>query len=115
AFLALAVLALMHPSSVATAVVLSIPVQSEVMLPFVRGEITLTQLLLFGLIAGWGVVFWRRRIWLDSVVIGFLLVLAAYAISFIVVDEPSLWFQESYRWAVAGIFYIICRSVIREW
>ncbi len=112
---AVALLALIHPPSVAAAVVLSIPVQSEFMLPFVRGELTVTQLLLFGLIAGWGVIFWRRRIWLDSIVVGFLLVLAAYAISFIAVDDPTLWFQESYRWAVAGVFYVICRSVIHEW
>jgi O-antigen ligase len=44
-----------------------------------------------------------------------LLVLAAYAVSFIAVDEPGLWFQESYRWAIAGVFYVICRSVIDDW
>ena len=112
---ATALLALMQPAWVVAAAVLSVPVQSEVMLPFVRGELTLTQLMLFGLIVGWGIIFWRRRIWLDSIVVGFLLVLAAYAVSFIAVDEPSLWFQESYRWAVAGIFYVICRSVIHGW
>ncbi len=112
---AIAILALLHPASVVAVVVVSIPVQSEVMLPFVRGEMTFTQLVLFGLIAGWGALFWRRRIWLDSVVVGFLLVLAAYAVSFIAVDDPGLWFQESYRWAVAGVFYLICRSVITEW
>lgn len=112
---AIAVLAGLHPPSIVAAVVLSIPVQSEIMLPFVRGEITLTQLMLFGLIAGWGILFWRRKIWLDSIVVGFLMVLAAYAVSFIAVDEPSLWFQESYRWAAAGVFYVICRSVIHQW
>lgn len=112
---AISLFAMMQPALVVAAVVLSIPVQSDVMLPFIIGELTLTQLTLFSLIAGWGVIFWRRRIWLDSIVVGFLLVLAAYAVSFIAVDEPSLWFQESYRWAVAGVFYIICRSVIREW
>lgn len=109
------ILALKHPEIVVAGVVASIPVQSEVMLPFVRGEITVTQLLLFGLIAGWAAMFWRRKIWVDSVVIGFILVLAAYTVSFIAVDDPGLWFQESYRWAVAGIFYIICRSVIDSW
>lgn len=112
---AVALLATIAPAIVVAGVVASIPVQSEVMLPFVRGELTVTQVVLFGLIAGWGVLFWRRRIWLDSVVVGFLLVLAAYAVSFIAVEEPGLWFQESYRWAVAGVFYVICRSVINDW
>ena len=115
ALAALAVLALMRPSISVAAVVLSIPVQSEVMLPFVRGEITVTQLTLSGLIIGWGILFWSRRIWLDSVVVGFVLVIAAYVVSFIAVDSPGLWFQETYRWLVAGIFYIICRSVLTEW
>lgn len=108
-------LAVIQPAVVAAVVVASIPVQSSIMLPFVRGEITMTQLTVFGLIAGWGVLFWRRRIWLDSIVVGFLLILAAYAVSFIAVDDPGLWFQETYRWAIAGVFFIICRSVINTW
>ena len=115
ALASLATLALVQPAMVVAAVIASIPVQSSVMLPFVRGEITLTQLAVFGLVAGWGVVFWQRRIWLDSIVVGFLLVLAAYTISFMAVDDPGLWFQETYRWAIAGVFYVICRSVIDTW
>ncbi|MCA9832472.1 MAG: O-antigen ligase family protein [Thermomicrobiales bacterium] len=110
-----ACIALLQPAMVAALVVASIPIQSEVMLPFVRGELTVTQLTLFGLIAGWGVIFWKRRIWLDSVVVGFLCLLAAYCFSFLAVDTPSLWFEETYRWAVAGLFYVICRSVITSW
>lgn len=112
---AVALLSIKRPELAIAGVVASIPVQSEIMVPFVAGELTLTQVMLFGLIAGWGVVFWTRRIWVDSIVVGFLLVLAAYAVSFIAVDDPGLWFQESYRWAVAGIFYVICRSVIDSW
>lgn len=112
---AISILAAVNPAVVVAAVVLSIPVQSALDIPFVRGELTLTQLVLFGLIAGWGALFWRRRIWFDSIVVGFLLVLAAYVVSFIAVDSPGLWFQETYRWAVAGIFYIICRSIISSW
>lgn len=115
ALAAVALLATVAPAIVVALVVASIPVQSEVMLPFVRGELTVTQVVMFGLIAGWGVLFWRRRIWLDSIVVGFLLVLAAYAVSFIAVDEPGFWFQESYRWAIAGVFYVICRSVLDDW
>lgn len=111
----LALLAAVNPTWLVAAVVLSIPVQDVVMLPFVRGSITVTQLLLFALFIGWGALFWRRRIWLDSVVVGFLLVVAAYAISFIAVESPGLWFQETYRWAVAGVFYIVCRSVVTDW
>lgn len=115
---ALAAFALMsakRPEFGVAAVVASIPVQSEFMLPFVIGELTVTQLTLFGLIAGWVVLFWTRKIWLDSVVVGFILVMAAYAVSFLAVDDPGLWFQETYRWAVAGVFYIICRSVVNGW
>lgn len=115
---ALAAIALMgakRPEFGVAAVVASIPLQSEIMLPFVVGELTVTQVTLFGLIAGWGALFWTRKIWLDSVVVGFLLVLAAYAVSFIAVDDPGLWFQETYRWAVAGVFYVICRSVVTSW
>ena len=115
AFGLLAILAALRPQILVAFVVLTIPVQSEVMLPFVGSEITFTQLALFSLIAGWGVIFWRRKIWLDSVVVGFLLVLAAYSVSFIAVDSPSNWFQETYRWMVAGIFYVICRSVLADW
>lgn len=115
AFGALSLLAVIRPQVSVAIVVLGIPVQSEIMLPLLGGGITFTQLTLFSLIAGWGVVFWRRRIWLDSIVVGFLLVLAAYFISFIAVDSPSNWLEESYRWAIAGVFYVICRSVISGW
>lgn len=115
ALVTLAVLGAFKPEVMVAVVVLSVPVQSGIMLPFVRGELTMTQLTLFGLIAGWGAIFWRRKIWVDSIVVGFLLVLAAYVISFLAVDNPSLWFQETYRWAVAGIFYVICRSVLHDW
>lgn len=112
---AIALMSAKRPEYGVAAVVASIPVQSEVMMPFVAGELTFTQVALFGLIAGWGGLFWRRKIWLDSVIVGFLLVMAAYAVSFIAVDDPGLWFQETYRWAVAGVFYVICRSVIDGW
>lgn len=115
ALASVAVVAALHPPVVVAAVVLSIPVQSSLMLPFVRGEITFTQLAMFGLVFGWAALFWKRKIWLDSVTVGFLLVLAAYVISFVAVDSPSLWFQETYRWAIAGVFYVICRSVITGW
>ncbi|MCO5217070.1 MAG: O-antigen ligase family protein [Thermomicrobiales bacterium] len=115
ALMTIAALAFLQPASIACLVILSIPVQSEVMLPFVRGEITVTQLLLFGLVPGWAIVFWKRRIWLDSIVIGFLLVLAALVVSFVAVETLSLWFQETYRWAIAGLFYLICRSVMTDW
>src|SRR5690606_29976714 len=101
-----------RPEYGVAAVVASIPVQSEVMMPFVAGELTFTQVALFGLIAGWGGLFWTRKIWLDSVVVGFALVMAAYAVSFMAVDDHGLWFQETYRWAAACVFYVICRSVI---
>ena len=115
ALAAIAALAIGQPAMVVAAVVASIPMQSTIMLPFVRGEITITQLAIFGLIAGWGIVFWRRRIWLDSIVVGFLLVVAAYAVSFVAVDDPGLWFQETYRWAIAGVLFVIARSVITCW
>lgn len=111
----IASVALLQPAVVVAMVVVSIPVQSEVMVPFVRGDLTVTQLLLLGLIAGWVVIFWKRRIWLDSIVVGFLCLLAAYFFSFLAVDSPSLWFEETYRWAIAGIFYVVCRSVITSW
>lgn len=115
ALVAIALLATKHPAIAVAAVVGSIPVQSEIMLPFIRGELTVTQLAIFGLIAGWAALLWQRRIWVDSIVVGFLLVLAAYFVSFIAVDDPGLWFQESYRWAIAGVFYVICRSVVIGW
>lgn len=115
ALAAVACVALVRPSLVVASVILSVPIQSAIVLPFVRGEITVTQLMLFGLIPGWLFVFWTRRIWLDSIVVGFMFVVAAYVFSFVVVNSPSLWFQETYRWAVAGVFYVICRSVITAW
>lgn len=115
AFGTLALLSMVQPSIGAALVVLSVPVQSTMAMPFVRGQLTFTQLVLFALIAGWGVLIWRRRIWLDSIVVGFVLVIAAYVVSFIAVDVPGNWFQETYRWAVAGAFYLICRSVITNW
>lgn len=115
AIAAISVVSSIRPQVVVAGVVLTIPVQSAVTMPFVRGELTLTQVAMFGLIVGWGALFWKRRIWLDAVVVGFLLVLAAYTVSFIAVDNPSNWFQETYRWAIAGVFYVICRSVIADW
>lgn len=115
AILAVALLALVRPEWVVAGVVASVPVQSAVVMPFIRGEFTVTQIVMFGLIIGWGGVFWRRRIWLDSIVVGFMLVLAAFVISFIQVESVGVWAQETYRWAIAGLFYVIARSVLTKW
>lgn len=115
ALITMAALSLVNPALGVAFVVASIPVQSVIMLPFLRGELTVTQVFMFGLIAGWGVIFWRRRIWVDSVVVGFLAVMAAFVISFVATDTLSLWFQETYRWVIAGVLYVIARSVLASW
>ncbi|HWV24152.1 MAG TPA: O-antigen ligase family protein, partial [Thermomicrobiales bacterium] len=33
----------------------------------------------------------------------------------IAMDDPGLWVGEVYRWAIAALFFIICRSVLRDW
>lgn len=97
------------------ALVLSIPIQESAVVPFVRGELSYTQIALFGLILGWGVTFYRYRIWLDSIVLGYLAVFAAFSISLVAMDDPGLWVGEVYRWAAAAAFFVICRSVLRSW
>lgn len=97
------------------AVVLSVPLQEAYTVPFVRGDLTYTQVLLAGLVLGWAVTFYRYRIWLDSVVLGFLAIFSAFSISLVAMDDPGLWFGEVYRWAAAAIFFVVCRSVLRSW
>lgn len=93
----------------------SIPIQDMVLLPFVRGELTITQVVLFGFVLGWLVTIYRVRPWLDGVVAGFLLVFAAFAISLVEMDEPGLWIGEVYRWLAAGVVYVIARAILRSW
>ncbi len=93
----------------------TIPIQDTVLLPFVRGELTATQVVLFGFVLGWVVTIYRARPWLDGIVIGYLLVFAAFSISLAQMDEPSLWAAEVYRWMVAGVVYVIARAILRSW
>lgn len=106
---------IIDPTVGLAAVVLSVPVQEALVVPFIRNELTYTQITLFGLVLGWGVTFYRYRIWLDSIVLGFIAVFAAFSISLIEMDSPGLWFGEVYRWAAAAGVYVIARSVILRW
>lgn len=103
-------LAVVRPEWMIAAVAASIPLQESVLLQDFRGDLTYTQIAIGALILGWGALFWRRRIWLDSIVVGFLLVFAAFIFSMQETDSPGLWFGEVYRWGTAGLFYVICRS-----
>jgi putative inorganic carbon (hco3(-)) transporter len=96
-------------------VLATIPVQDASMLPFVRGELTFTQVALFGFVLGWAVTLSRHRIRVDSVVVGFLLVFAAYSISLVETDDMALWFGEMYRWAAAFAAFVVARSVLTSW
>ena len=103
------------PPAMIALVLLSVPVQDAVVLPIVFGEVTLTQIAVIGLSVGWGIILWRRAVWLDGVWWWFLIVLAALLISIIAMDESGSWAGEVYRWGVAAGFYLICRSALREW
>jgi O-antigen ligase len=109
------IVAIINPPLMVAAVLFSIPIQESAVVPFVRGELTYTQIALFGLVMGWAVTFYRRRIWLDSIVLGFLAVFAAFSLSLVEMDSISLWAGEVYRWAAAAAFFVICRSVLRSW
>jgi putative inorganic carbon (HCO3(-)) transporter len=106
---------ILHPAVGLAGVVASIPVQDAILIPFVRGELTYTQVVLAGAVLGWAVTINRYRIWLDSVVVGFVTVFAALSISLVEMDSQGLWAGEAYRWAVAGLFYLLCRSVLTSW
>src|SRR5699024_995844 len=110
-----AALAMISPRIMIAVVIMTVPVQQGVMLPYVRGGFTLTQVAIFGLVIGWGLTFWRHRVWLDAITLGYAAVGAAFLISLIAMDEPGLWLGEVYRWAVAALFFVICRSVLRDW
>lgn len=110
-----AIIAWFMPQAMIAMVVLSVPAQDAILMPFVRGEITLTQITVFGLIAGWGIGFWRYRIWLDSILMWSLGIMAALILSFLATDDTGVWVGELYRWAVAIAFFVICRSVLRDW
>lgn len=93
----------------------SIPIQDMVSLPFVRGELTVTQVILSGFVLGWLVTIYRARPWLDGIVAGFLVVFAAFSISLAEMDDPGLWASEVYRWLAAGIVYVIASATLRSW
>lgn len=110
-----AALTFVSPASMIGVLVLTIPVQEAVLLPHPRGDFTLTQIAVFGLVIGWGLTFWRYRIWLDSITLWYAMIGGAFLISLIAMDDPGLWFGEAYRWGVAAILFIIARSVLRDW
>lgn len=105
----------LRPTAGLAAVVVSVPVQNAVMLSFVTGELTYTQICIAGLTLGWLLSIRRYRIWLDAVVVGFALVMAAWLHSFLATDSLTLFLEENYRWAVAGLIYLVARSVLRRW
>jgi O-antigen ligase len=110
-----AILAWIAPSVMVALVIVTIPIQEAVMLPYIRGDFTLTQIAIFGLVIGWGLSFWRHRIWLDSITMWYLAIAGAFCIALIAMDEPGLWAGEVYRWGIAALFFVICRSVLRNW
>ncbi len=110
-----AVLAWVSPAVMVALVVATVPIQESVLLPNIRGDLTFTQIVLAGLVIGWGLSFWRYRIWLDAITLWFVAIGGALLISLIAMDDQGLWAGEVYRWAIAGIFFVICRSVLREW
>lgn len=93
----------------------TVPIQDKVLVPFVRGDLTVTQIVLSGFVLGWLVTIHRDRPWLDGIVAGFLLVFAAFSISLAEMDEPGLWAAEVYRWLAAGVVYVIARAILRSW
>lgn len=116
ALIALGVLlTIVCPSMMIAVVVATVPMQEAILLPYLRGDLTLTQIAVFGLVIGWTLTFWRHRIWLDAITMWYAAIGAALLISLIAMDETGLWAGEVYRWAVAALFFLICRSVLRDW
>jgi O-antigen ligase len=108
-------LALIAPVVTISLVVMTVPVQDSVVLPFFRGELTLTQIAVSAMIVGWVMALRRYRVWLDSITLGFLAIGAAFLVSFIATDDLGLWAGEVYRWVIAAVFFVICRSILRDW
>lgn len=110
-----AITALLYPPAIVAAVILSVPIQDAVVLPIAGNTFTITQITMLGLVAGWGVSVWRRNVWLDGVWWWFVAVLGALILSLAATDDLGLWAGEFYRWGVTAVFYLICRSVLRDW
>jgi O-antigen ligase len=109
------VLAWVAPAVMITLVLVTVPVQEAVMLPYFRGDFTLTQIAVFGLAAGWGLSFLRYRITVDAITLWYIAIGGAFCISLVAMEEPGLWAGEVYRWGIAALFFVICRSVLRDW
>lgn len=109
-----AVVAWFVPAAMVAVVIVTVPIQDLVVLPFVAGSLTLTQIALFGLALGWGLGFWRRTIWLDGIFWWFVAILGALSFSLIAAAEVGPWAEELYRWAAAALFYLVARSVLRD-
>lgn len=109
------VLTWIAPSVMITFVLVTVPVQEAVLLPYFRGDFTLTQIAIFGLVMGWGLSFWRHRIIVDSITLWYVAIGGAFCIALIEMDEVGLWAGEAYRWGIAALFYVICRSALRDW
>jgi len=110
-----AVVAWFTPAVMVAMVIVTVPIQDQVMLSLEPGALTLTQIALFGLAIGWGLGFWRRVIWLDAVTWWYIAILGTFVLSFVEMDEFGTWAGEVYRWGVAALFYVIVRSVVRDW
>ena len=108
-------LAVIAPSIMITIVLLTVPVQEALLLPYFRGDLTLTQIAVFGLVIGWGMTFWRYRILVDSITLWYIAIGSAFCIALVEMDEFGLWAGEVYRWGVAAVFFVICRSVLQDW
>jgi O-antigen ligase len=103
------------PAVMIAMVIITVPIQDHLVLPFAGGNLTVTQIALFGLVIGGGLGIWRHLVWLDGIIWWYVAILGSFVLSFVATDEFGTWAGEVYRWGAAALFYLIARSVLRDW
>lgn len=95
---------------------LSIPLQAHLEVGIQSSSITLTKVVIWGLLIGWSVALLskRQRVLVDFVSVAIFAVVAALVVSVWNARDVSLWVGESYRWVATAIVATFAFNAFRR-
>jgi O-antigen ligase len=93
-------------------VMATVPIQREMLVGKDDVHVTVTQLTLAAFFAGAALLFASGRLSLriDAVTIWMGIVVSIYGLSVMVSPDVAKWTAETYRWAVAAVFFVVARA-----
>lgn len=94
----------------------TIPLQEAILISTGPAELTVTQLTVLPLIAGWSAAWLLGRVSapVTPPIVAWLLVTGAMALSIVNAVDRAEWAKETYRWAIALALFMVASSALRR-